>query len=182
MNLSILLHFIPFFFLGSIQYSSSTFLLLVPFVKLISKLRPITSAPLISNTVEKVSLTPQEQYDLSWYVVSETREVDEHPKKVTVWGKDYVLWKTSDNKYNALQDVCSHRGVELSRGCIVNDEIQCPYHGYHFSGTGNLTKVPGLNFEPSPVYNVPRFSLVEKHGWLYLNTNPIPWNVTDYQK
>ena len=181
MNLSILLHFIPFFFLGSIQYSSSTFLLLVPFVKLISKLRPITSAPLISNTVEKVSLTPQEQYDLSWYVVSETREVDEHPKKVTVWGKDYVLWKTSDNKYNALQDVCSHRGVELSRGCIVNDEIQCPYHGYHFSGTGNLTKVPGLNFEPSPVYNVPRFSLVEKHGWLYLNTNPIPWNVTDYQ-
>jgi len=180
MNFSIL-QLIIFYYLATIPVSSSTFLLLIPFVKLLKKLRPVATAPLISKSVEKVSLSPQERYDLSWYVVSETRDVDERPKKVTVWGKDYVIWKTSDNKYNALEDVCSHRGVELSRGCIVDNEIQCPYHGYHFSGTGNLTKVPGLNFIPSPVYNVPRFSLVEKHGWLYLNTNPIPWNITDFQ-
>lgn len=180
MNLSII-QFITLYFLGSIQISSCKFLLLVPFVKLLNKLRPITNTHLISNKIEKVELTPQEQYDLSWYVVSETKEIDERPKKVTVWGKNYVIWKSTENKYNALEDVCSHRGVELSRGCIVNNEIQCPYHGYHFSGTGNLTKVPGLMFNPSPIYNIPRFSLVEKHGWLYLNTNPIPWNITDMQ-
>ena len=178
MNIIKLLQIISLYFIVSLESSSSKFSIFNPFIKL---LKPITNSVLISNSVEKISLTPQERYDLSWYVVSETRDVDDRPKKVTVWGKDYVLWKTSDNKYKALEDVCSHRGVELSRGCVVDNEIQCPYHGYHFSGTGNLTKVPGLQFIPSPIYNIPRYSLVEKHGWLYLNTNPIPWNVTDSQ-
>lgn len=178
MNIIKLLKIISLYFIVSLESSSSKFSIFNPFIKL---LKPITNSVLISNSVEKISLTPQERYDLSWYVVSETRDVDDRPKKVTVWGKDYVLWKTSDNKYKALEDVCSHRGVELSRGCVVDNEIQCPYHGYHFSGTGNLTKVPGLQFIPSPIYNIPRYSLVEKHGWLYLNTNPIPWNVTDSQ-
>ena len=178
MNIIKLLKIISLYFIVSLESSSSKFSIFNPLIKL---LKPITNSVLISNSVEKISLTPQERYDLSWYVVSETRDVDDRPKKVTVWGKDYVLWKTSDNKYKALEDVCSHRGVELSRGCVVDNEIQCPYHGYHFSGTGNLTKVPGLQFIPSPIYNIPRYSLVEKHGWLYLNTNPIPWNVTDSQ-
>lgn len=163
-------------------YTNSTFSLLKPFLKIFNYLKPVTNAPLISKQMETVELTPQERYDLSWYVVSETRELDdEKPKKITVWGKDYVIWKTKDNKYRALENSCSHRGVELSRGCVINDEIQCPYHGFQFSGTGNLTKVPGMNFEPSIVQNIPRYSLVEKHGWLYLNTYEIPWNISDSQ-
>ena len=184
MNIITLLQFLYLYFIVSFQESSATFLLVIPFIKL---LKAIQIAPFITKSVdkekekekEKEKVSVKERYDLSWYVVSETKEMDERPKKVTVWGKNYVLWKTSYNKYHALEDVCSHRGVELSRGCIINDEIQCPYHGYQFSGTGNLTKVPGLHFEPSPIYNIPRFSLVEKNGWLYLNTNPIPWNITE---
>lgn len=164
------------------NYTSSTFLLLIPFVKLFKHFRPMTTAPMITKKVEQIELTPQNKYDLSWYVVSETKDLEYgKPKKITVWGKDYVIWKTSDNQYKALENVCSHRGVELSRGCIINNEIQCPYHGFQFSGTGNLTTVPGLNFEPSLVYNIPRYSLVEKNGWLYLNTFQIPWNITDAQ-
>jgi len=170
-----------FLFVSLFINNLGTFLLLVPFIKLFQHFRPIAVAPLITKTTEKVELTPQEHYDLSWYVVSETRDLEEGvPKKVTVWGKNYVIWKTKENQYNALEDVCPHRGVELSRGCIVNDQIQCPYHGFEFSGTGVLTKVPGLRVDQSPVYNVPRFSLVEKHGWLYLNTNPIPWNISEF--
>jgi phenylpropionate dioxygenase-like ring-hydroxylating dioxygenase large terminal subunit len=171
-----------FFFLYWNFYTKSTFLLLKPFVKIFKYLKPVTTAPLITKQMETVELTPQQKYDLSWYVVSETKELDdEKPKKITIWGKDYVIWKTKDNKYRALENSCSHRGVELSRGCVINDEIQCPYHGFQFSGTGNLTKVPGMNFEPSVVQNIPRYSLVEKHGWLYLNTYQIPWNITDSQ-
>lgn len=176
--MKISIQILSFYLLSFLILSDSTFILFVPFVKLVNHFRPV-SLPLIAKPF---TLSVQERYDLSWYVVSETRElINDKPKKVTVWGKNYVIWKTSKNEYKALEDVCTHRGVELSRGCIINDEIQCPYHGYQFSGTGNLTKVPGLGFEPSPIYNVPRFSLVEKHGWLYLNINPIPWNITDTQ-
>lgn len=151
-----------------------------PFKKALRKLEPISNAPLISTSIEHVKLSPSDKYDLSWYVVAETRDLKNNkPHRVTVWGKDYVIWKTSDNKYKALQDICPHRGVELSRGCIIDDEIQCPYHGFQFSGTGNLTKVPGMNFQPSPIYNVKRFSVVDKYGWLFLNTYEIPWDLPE---
>lgn len=150
--------------------------------KISTKLQPISNAPLISKSIEPVKLNPSEKYDLSWYVVAETRELDDNkPHRVTVWNKDYVIWKTSDNKYNALEDVCPHRGVALSRGYIIEDEVQCPYHGFQYSGTGNLTKVPGMNFQPSPIYNVKRFSVVDKYGWIFLNTYEVPWDLPESQ-
>ena len=119
------------------------------------------------------------QFDRSWYVVAHSNEIKpSKPFKVTVWGKDYVLWKTDKNTYNALEDVCSHKGAALSIGHIANDHIVCPYHGYEFSNQGNLTLVPGICFRPSPIQNIPRFAVVEKHGWIYLNTHELPQFVT----
>jgi hypothetical protein len=34
-------------------------------------------------------------------------------------------------------------------------------------------KVPGISFRPSTVYNVPKYAVVEKNGWVYLNTYPL---------
>lgn len=159
------------------------------FKLLLRKLRPPSNNQVIEpiNTridepiiESSLKITPNEKYDLAWYVVAETRELDDNElHKVTVWGKDYVIWKTSDNKYKALEDICPHRGVELSRGCIIDDEVQCPYHGFQYSGTGNLTKVPGMNFQPSPIYNAKQFTIVDKYGWLFLNTYEVPWNLPE---
>jgi phenylpropionate dioxygenase-like ring-hydroxylating dioxygenase large terminal subunit len=46
----------------------------------------------------------------------------------------------------------------------------CPYHGYEFEGNGTLSKVPGLSFTPSPCKNQASYPMVEKNGWLYMNT------------
>jgi phenylpropionate dioxygenase-like ring-hydroxylating dioxygenase large terminal subunit len=46
----------------------------------------------------------------------------------------------------------------------------CPYHGYEFNEGGVLMKVPGINFHPSPIYDVSKYDVVEKNGWVYLNT------------
>jgi len=117
--------------------------------------------------------------DSSWYVVAQASELKKsQPFKATVWGKDYVLWKTDKNTYNALEDVCSHKGAALSIGHITNNRIVCPYHGYEFNHQGNLTLVPGICFRPSPIQNIPRFAVVEKHGWIYLNTRELPQFVT----
>jgi phenylpropionate dioxygenase-like ring-hydroxylating dioxygenase large terminal subunit len=126
------------------------------------------------------SLTgPTASFDRSWYVVAQADEIKyTKPFKATVWGKDYVLWKTDKNTYNALEDVCSHKGAALSIGHITNNRIVCPYHGYEFNHQGNLTLVPGICFRPSPIQNIPRFAVVEKHGWIYLNTRELPQFVT----
>jgi phenylpropionate dioxygenase-like ring-hydroxylating dioxygenase large terminal subunit len=116
-------------------------------------------------------LTAQDKYDLQWYVIGTPGDfVANKPKKVTVWSKNYVVWKNIDGKYNCLDDVCSHKGASLSGGKIHNNCAVCPYHGYEFNSNGTLVKVPGLNFQASPVYDVSKYSIVEKNGWVYLNT------------
>jgi len=121
-----------------------------------------------------------EQFDLSWFVVAEKNDIRMNkPYKITVWGKDYVLWKTN-KRFHALEDVCPHKGAAFSASKhIQNDNVVCPYHGYEFDTRGNLTRVPGICFQPSPIYNVPRFAVVEKHGWIYLNTWELPSFTTE---
>ena len=116
-------------------------------------------------------LTDQHKYDLQWYVIGiENEFMINKPQKVTVWNKNYVVWKTSNGTYVALDDVCSHKSASLSKGKVCNNNIVCPYHGYEFNENGTLTKVPGICFHPSPIYDVAKYDIVEKNGWIYLNT------------
>jgi phenylpropionate dioxygenase-like ring-hydroxylating dioxygenase large terminal subunit len=116
-------------------------------------------------------LTDQDKYDLQWYVIGTPGDfIANKPKKVTVWSKNYIVWKNIDGKYNCLDDVCSHKGASLSGGKIHNNCAVCPYHGYEFNSNGTLVKVPGLNFQSSHIYDVSKYSIIEKNGWVYLNT------------
>jgi phenylpropionate dioxygenase-like ring-hydroxylating dioxygenase large terminal subunit len=90
-----------------------------------------------------------------------------------VWNKHYVLWRTVDQSYHAIDNECSHRGASLADGIIVKTDIMCPYHGYKFDTEGTLVHVPGLaNFTNTPCQNAPSYHVVEQDGWIYLNTVP----------
>lgn len=116
-------------------------------------------------------LTEQNKYDLQWYVIGTKNEFSKNiPKKVTVWNKNYVVWKNKDNEFVGLDDVCPHKGASLAGGKVCNEHIVCPYHGYEFDEKGKLDKVPGISFHPSPTYDVSKYQVVEKNGWVYLNT------------
>jgi phenylpropionate dioxygenase-like ring-hydroxylating dioxygenase large terminal subunit len=116
------------------------------------------------------SLTDQQKYNLQWYVVGTSTGFSENkPHKVTIWDKNYVVWK-NNNSYSALDDVCSHKSASLSCGKIINNNVLCPYHGYQFNNNGTLIKVPGINFKHSCIHDVQKYDIVEKNGWVYLNT------------
>jgi phenylpropionate dioxygenase-like ring-hydroxylating dioxygenase large terminal subunit len=69
-----------------------------------------------------------------------------------------------------MDDACSHRGVALSKGRIINDNVMCPYHGYQFNNQGVLAVVPGLNFTNTPCQNIDTYKILESGGWLHMNT------------
>ena len=116
-------------------------------------------------------LTDQNKYDLQWYVIGTKADFSKNiPKKTTIWNKNYVVWRNNDNQYVGLDDVCPHKGASLSGGKVCNNHVICPYHGYEFDENGKLDKVPGISFHPSPVYDVSKYQVVEKNGWVYLNT------------
>ena len=115
-------------------------------------------------------LSEQDKYDLQWYVIGTPFDFPINaPQKVTVWNKKYVVWRNETGHYNALDNGCPHKGASLAGGYIQNGSVVCPYHGYEFDCNGELSKVPGICFTPSPVQNVGKYATVEKHGWVYLN-------------
>ncbi len=56
-----------------------------------------------------------------------------------------VLCRLSDGSVSAYEDVCPHRGAMLSKGRLVNDELECPYHGWRFDRHGTNSCVPVKN-------------------------------------
>ena len=127
-----------------------------------------------SNTIRVIPKSLQ-TFTNSWYVVGEGRKMTpDKPRKITLWSKDYVVWKTKEGQYYALQDICPHRGVALSSGNLKNGELECPYHGYKYDENGVLKCVPGIFFRPNEKYDVPKYAVVEKGGWIYLNTYELP--------
>lgn len=122
------------------------------------------------NNNNNNQLSLQEQYDLSWYVIGETSDfIPSQPKKVTIWNKDYVVWK-NNNDYHACDNICPHRGASLAEGSVCNNNIVCPYHGYEFNSNGELKFVPGLQFKSNTKFNIDTFDVIEQDGWVWLNT------------
>jgi phenylpropionate dioxygenase-like ring-hydroxylating dioxygenase large terminal subunit len=125
-----------------------------------------------NNIISKTNLDNNTLYNLNWYVIGESNNFSKNkPYKITIWNKDYVIWKDTENKYFALDNHCSHRGAPLSNGCLLkNNNIMCNYHGYEFNSSGILCKVPGLNFTQSPCKNQNSYNIIEQDNLIYLNT------------
>ena len=68
--------------------------------------------------------------------------VDE-PIRVELLGEGVVVLRGADSLV-AFADRCPHRNARLSDGRVVDGCIECPYHGWRFSGEGRCTLVPAL--------------------------------------
>lgn len=71
-----------------------------------------------------------------WFAVANAAEVSaQKPLGVVALGRKIVLWRTGGG-LAAWEDLCVHRGAQLSLGRIVDGCLQCPYHGWTYDGSG----------------------------------------------
>lgn len=74
-------------------------------------------------------------------------------RKISLYGNDYVMWKTPSGKVHALPNACPHLGAMLSEGwCEQKDgesTVVCPFHALAFDGNG-CTILPGSNKKTLP--------------------------------
>ncbi|MBN1284054.1 MAG: aromatic ring-hydroxylating dioxygenase subunit alpha [Anaerolineae bacterium] len=78
-----------------------------------------------------------------WYAVLDSREVPRSkPVGVTRMGEKLVFWRDSTGGVVCQRDLCPHRGVALSAGKVINDRIQCPFHGFEFDSSGKCALIP----------------------------------------
>ena len=78
-----------------------------------------------------------------WHAVAAVADVDDGPLRVELLGEALVIVRLADTIV-AFPDRCPHRSARLSDGQVVDDELQCPYHGWRFDGTGQCALIPAL--------------------------------------
>jgi phenylpropionate dioxygenase-like ring-hydroxylating dioxygenase large terminal subunit len=138
----------------------------------------------VSKTTKPLPHVLQHMYDMRWYVIGTPSDFSSSkPEKVTVWSKEYVVWKTGTASYTALDNACPHRGASFSDGIVTKDAcVMCPYHGYEYDESGTLVRVPGVDLAADryiKAYDAGRYDVVEDGGWVYLNTFPyVLYNTT----
>ena len=103
----------------------------------------------------------------AWYAAALSEELGNGPLGRVFLGESVVLYRGATGRATALEDRCCHRSLPLSMGRVVEDRIQCGYHGLEFDATGACVRVPGQPRIP-PGARVRRYPLVERCGWLWI--------------
>ncbi len=108
-----------------------------------------------------------------WYAAAWPNEVSEEPFARQILGEHVVLYRTADGKVHGLEDRCPHRFAPLSMGCVVEDQIQCPYHGLRFGTDGACSFNPHYKALPSAA-KVKAYPLLERYGmiWIWMGDEP----------
>jgi phenylpropionate dioxygenase-like ring-hydroxylating dioxygenase large terminal subunit len=88
-----------------------------------------------------------------WLLAHKSMLAVNKPRKVSLYGFDYVLWKDAAGEIHALPNACPHMGAMLSEGwCEVQDSVStvvCPFHALKFDPEG-CTVLPGSNKKTLP--------------------------------
>ena len=104
----------------------------------------------------------------AWYVAAWSEEISKEPLARTFLDEPVVLFRDTEGAPIALMDRCPHRFAPLSKGKIVDDAIECPYHGLRFDTDGNCV----YNYHgPVPkAASVNRYPLMERYGltWIWM--------------
>jgi vanillate O-demethylase monooxygenase subunit len=79
-----------------------------------------------------------------WHPVAYDDSLATEPLRVTLLDEPVVLWRDSSGEPHALNDICIHRGTALSLGRVVDDQLQCPYHGWRYGSDGKCKAIPQL--------------------------------------
>ena len=102
-----------------------------------------------------------------WYVAAFGSEVGRTPLARTVCKEPLVMFRRRDNSVAVLDDRCPHRFYQLSRGRLVDDDIECGYHGLRFDGMGACTHIPAQKQIPAG-FGVRSFPAAERSGLVYV--------------
>ena len=111
-----------------------------------------------------------------WYVVLDSSQVKDKPVGVVRMGEKLVFWRDQHGQLSCLNDRCVHRGVQLSKGKILHDHLQCPFHGFEFDASGRVTLIPA-NGKTSPVpkaFKVQHYPIHEAHGLIWIWWGQLP--------
>ncbi|BEP38585.1 aromatic ring-hydroxylating dioxygenase subunit alpha (plasmid) [Variovorax sp. V59] len=120
----------------------------------------------------------------AWYVASWSDALKPGellPRKIL--GEDVLLLRDSKGQVAAMQDRCPHRFIPLHMGRIVEDTVECCYHGLRFDCSGRCVLNPHGDGKIPAAARVRTYPLVERHSivWIWMGDQEAnPERIPDY--
>jgi phenylpropionate dioxygenase-like ring-hydroxylating dioxygenase large terminal subunit len=110
-----------------------------------------------------------------WYVVMDSSQVRDKPIGVTRMGEKLVFWRDGTGTVSCFHDKCVHRGVQLSKGKVIHDHLQCPFHGFEYERSGRVVRIPanGRNSLVHERFRINSYPTHEAHDliWIWWGDN-----------
>jgi phenylpropionate dioxygenase-like ring-hydroxylating dioxygenase large terminal subunit len=107
-----------------------------------------------------------------WYAILPSKAIKENRIiAVKRMNSDLALFRNAKGEIACVEDQCTHRGAVLSKGKLIGDCIQCPFHGLEFDKNGKCTFIPA-NCKSSTAdisrFNVTHYPVKESNGIVYV--------------
>lgn len=100
--------------------------------------------------------------------VADLDALEGRPLAVRLLETDLVVWRDGAGEVRAFHDRCPHRGAALSRGQVLDGQLECPYHGWRFEGGGHCEHVPAVPaFRPSAEHRAAACSARLAYGLIW---------------
>src|SRR5262245_35814304 len=103
----------------------------------------------------------------AWYVAAYSNEVAGALLARRICNEPLVMFRDWHGRVAALENKCCHRGTPLDLGEIVEQGIQCGYHGLIFDGTGKCVFIPGQSIIPERA-KVRSYPVIEKDQMIWV--------------
>ncbi len=106
----------------------------------------------------------------TWYVAATSLEIDQTLKHLKILDENIVFYRTVSGAPVALEDACPHRKLPLSMGRIIDDTVECGYHGLTFDCTGACVAAPTQEGQIPPGAKVRSYPVADKWGLVWIWT------------
>ena len=117
-----------------------------------------------------------------WFAVAWSHDLGEGDvQSVRCFGRDLVLYRLWSGEPALLDAYCPHLGAHLGvGGRVIDDSIQCPFHGWQFDATGQCVSIPHCKSIP-PNAKLRGWDVIEKNGmifaWYHAEEKPPSWEI-----
>ncbi len=130
----------------------------------------------------RTNTTPE--FPMGWFSVARSHELGVgEVTRVTAFDREMALYRTQSGR-PVLQDAfCPHLGAHLGvEGRVVDESLQCPFHGWRFDPDGKCVEIPYCQEIPERA-RIRIWHCEEKHGqiWIWFHPeNTLPqWALPD---
>ncbi|XP_031099350.1 protochlorophyllide-dependent translocon component 52, chloroplastic-like [Ipomoea triloba] len=142
-------------------------------------------SPDVWAEAETEGASREEKFDwyAQWYPVMPLCDLDKRrPHGKRILGIDVVVWwDRNEGEWKVMDDACPHRLAPLSEGRIDQwGRLQCVYHGWCFSGSGDCKFIPQAPRDGPPIHTSKRACVAVYPScvqndilWFWPNSDPL---------